>query len=254
MIIKSVKVLFILSATIVLIASCSTYKTSLSKIENEKVKSILVKAMDTQGGYNNWYAIKQLRFNKWYALYKEDGAEELSMSQEHNYRPAEIQMSWTDKHGKIIEQKQIDNRYTKLIDGQIDPNSTSESVKNSILASTFVMNIPFNLLDESAALSYEGIQEFNNQQAHVIKAVYSPNEYAHHTTEDIWWHYFDTTDYSCLGYKVKHLDHISLIYNTSWYDREGFKLIDERESYRVNDQSEILWTRAKYKYSDYEIN
>jgi len=243
--------LYITIATF-LITSCASVKDPLISVSDEKARKIITKAMEAHGGLDRWQKIDYLAFNKWYALYGASGNEEVNVYQHHHYTPEKIYMSWNEDEDKI-EQSGVGLIYRKYKNGHPYPNASQSSIKNSILASTFVVNLPFNLMDQGARISYEGETTFNGKAVYVIQAAYFPETEQHHTTKDVWWHYFDQESYISQGYKVQHLDHISLVENHSFVAVQGFMLPAKRSSYRVNEASEKLYLRAAYEYSNYKI-
>jgi len=115
------------------------------------------------------------------------------------------------------------------------------------------MNFPYNLLDKGSVISYDGQSEFMGKPVHVIRAEYFPATQRHHTTKDIWWHYIDQETNLGIGYKVQHLDHVSLVKNTSFHTVNGFTLPWKRESVRVDENGDELYLRAEYEYSGYSV-
>ena len=248
------KYVYIITAAIYVssVIGCTSLRDPYASVKDEKAKVVLQKAVTAYGGLDKWESISYMSFNKWYALYDAEGAEEVNLNQEHHYTPQKIYMTWTEGQDKI-EQSKVGNLYSKSKNGMSDTDAIQSSIRNSILASTFVVNVPFNLLDFSAKLSYGGETTFNNKEVYIIKAEYFPETQKHHTTKDIWWHYFDKNSYISQGYKVKHLDHVSLVENQEFTTHKGFTLPTTRASYRVDESGEKLYLRAEYKYSDYKI-
>ena len=237
---------------VLIMASCSSLRNPYKNIADEKAKAIIEQSIVAYGGLDNWNNIKYLGFDKWYALYDADGQEESNVSQKHHYTPEKIYMSWMDGTDKY-EQIKTEASYRKKINSSIDKTADLSSVKNSIAAATFVMNFPYNLLDDGTEISYEGPSTFSDKAVHVIKVEYFPETQEHHTTKDIWWHYIDQETHLCLGYKAKHLDHISLVKNTSFHTVKGFTLPGDRDSFRVDENGNELYLKAKYVYSGYSV-
>lgn len=245
-----------------LFSSCATTTTTkqidpLSGIKDTKLKEVLSKALDAMGGYENWNNLKSLQFHKKTNLYEASGAIEKATDQKHTYtfQPSnKVNITW--KEGAISNEMVMeDGDVKKLIDGQVDKEAKSSSLKNSIYASTFVIGIPFKLLDEGAQLSYEGTKVIaSGKKVHVVKAVYNPSSYKTHTKADIWWHYFDEQNYQQVGYTVQLHDHSSYVENLSFDRVEGFLFTTSRESWRVDENGNKTYLRADYEYSKYEVN
>jgi len=173
---------------------------------------------------------------------------------EYNYFPKkEINISWKKENQNHLLQS-IDGKITKTIDGKTDSNAKPTSLKNTVLSSTFVVNIPFNLLDEGIVFAHEGIDTLEGGEVvEVLRADFNPEAHENHSTKDTWWYFFDKNKFHLVGYQVKHADHISYVKNLSFTKVDGFTFPLKRKSWRVNMDREILYLRAEYEYSDYEI-
>ena len=249
-------------AAFLLISSCTTTNTTtkqqdpFSAIKDSKFKEVLNKALDAMGGYENWNNLKELQFHKKIALYEASGAIEKVTDQIHRYtfQPQnKVSITWKEAD-TAYEMVMENDEAKKLKNGVIDPTATSASLKNSIYASTFVIGIPFKLLDEGAQLSYEGTKVIaNGKEVHVVKAVYNPVAYSAHTKADIWWHYFDVQNYQQVGYDVQLHDHTSYVENLSFDKVGGFLFTTSRKSWRVDENGNKLYVRADYEYSKYEL-
>lgn len=253
---KAQWILFMLGVLLIQWACSPVMKKTdaLAQIQEPQVKELLQKVFTAMGGLEKWESIKSLHFNKKTDLYLASGAIEKSTDQQHDYyyQPKKaIQISWKQEgHSHLIQMR--NGRVDKLIAGKKDPTANATSLTNSVLASTFVIGIPFKLLDEGTKLSYEGTKVLpNGKDVHVLKATYNPTEYSNHSKPDIWWHYFDRNTYQQTGYSVQLDDHTSYIENLS-YDRvDGLLFTTKRKSWRMNDKGEKLYLRASYEYSEY---
>jgi len=246
---------------ILLIASSCVTPTAipqdpLSSVKEVKLKEVLSKALDAMGGIENWTNLKSLKFQKKTEVFDATGAIENITDQTHHYtfQPNnKINISWSEddsSHEMVLE----NNLVKKTINGSIDPTAKLSSLKNSIYASTFVIGIPFNLLDEGAQLSYEGTKVIaSGKEVHVVKAEYNPEVFDSHTKADIWWHYFDIQNYQAVGYSVQLHDHTSYIENLTFDQVGGFLFTTSRESWRIDGDGNKLYVRAVYEYSDFEL-
>ncbi len=250
---------FYVFSVILLISSCTTNKQvdPISSIEDPQLKEVLKKALDAMGGNENWNNLKSLQFQKKTELYEASGAIEKVTDQTHAYsfQPSnKVSITWKEDdiaHEMLME----NNQAKKLVNNSIDTEAKESSLKNSIYASTFVIGIPFKLLDEGANLSYEGIETIaSGKEVHVIKAIYNPTSYKSHTKADIWWHYFDVQNYHQLGYSVQLHDHTSYVEDLSFDRVGGFLFTTSRKSWRVDDEGNKTYVRAAYEYSDFKLN
>lgn len=228
----------------------------IEKIADAQVKDLLKKVFQSNGGLNNWTAKKSIQFKKYFALFDSLGTTEMSVNQIHQYNYAhgeEINIQWK-KENKNHLLKSENGTISKTINDQPDTLANPISLKNTVLSSTFVVNIPFNLLDEGIVFDYIGIDTLEGGEVvEVLQADFDPNKYNNHSTKDTWWFYFDQNNYHLLGYMVKHADHVSYVKNLTFTEVKGFTFPLKRKSWRVNSNREKLYLRAEYEYSDYKI-
>lgn len=225
-------------------------------LTNDEVKRVLKKAMERAGGLTNWNQIKTLKFKKDYALLFESGEVENAALQTHTYTfqpESKVWIEW-EKEGKKNSISQEGEPAVKKVDGEIDPTAKQQSITNTVLSATFVISIPFKLLDEGVALSYDGIDTLTDgRKVEVLKAVYNPAQTDTHSTPDTWWHYYDADDFTFVAYMVQHADHFSYVENLSFEEVDGFVFPRERKSYRVDQARNIQYLRATYEYMGYEV-
>lgn len=253
------KYIYLIFSLSLLIFSCQQKETTIDPfqhIEGKQLKATLQKAMEAAGGLDNWKKIKSLKFKKEFRLLKESGAIEKAALQTHDYSflpKQNIEISWQDSSKQKHKITYKNASAKKRIDGNLDQSAKQQSLINTVLSSTFIISIPFNLLDKGVDLTYEGTEIFEQKKVHVIKAIYNPTNNPQHTTPDIWWHYFDAQTYRQLGYMVFHVDHFSLVKNLSDTKVGPFTFIQKRNSYRADSLKNILYLRADYEYSDYVL-
>ena len=241
--------------------SCQNQKTTIDPdpyqhIQDQQASTLLQKAINQAGGLDNWNRIQELYFKKYTALYEESGVTEAEARQTHQYQyqPKEkVRISWNiDTLGYLVTFQ--DGQLKRLINGQPDASANLKSLMNSLLSATFVIGIPFKLLDEGAELSYAGSDILEDgQEVEVLKVTYNPAEHNNHSTPDTWWHYFSKKDFKQVGYMVQHADHFSYVKNLSYVKADGFLFPKERESYRVDSLRNLLYLRAKYEYSNFAV-
>ena len=236
--------------------SPDTFVNPFESIHDTKAKQLLQKAVEKAGGLSTWQNLQELHFQKHFLLLDSNGTAEQNVLQQHDYifgPKREIKISWVENEA-FHEIKALDQEVAKTINGAADTLAKPTSLKNTVLSATFVISIPFNLLDEGAELSYAGQDTLeDNRVVEVLKVAYNPEKHANHSTPDTWWHYFDHKDYTHLGYMVQHADHYSYVRNLSFLTEGGILFPKERESYRVDNLRNILYLRAKYLYKDYTL-
>lgn len=253
---KSIKSYPLLILIAIIISGCPSSENSSTHIDSTEVKSFLEKVFDKNGGLEKWKAIKTLKYNKRYELYLESGEVEMAAQQIHDYTllpNMEINILSNEGNNKkqiVFEQGQI----KEYVNDTLNKQANHESLINNMQSALFVIGQPFKLADEGPELIYEGIKTLNSgEEVHVLRAVYNSASNDNLTTSDTWWVYFDKESYLMTGYTVKHLDHYSLVRNIESVEVEGFHFPKLRKSWRVNDKGEILYLRASYEYSNFEI-
>lgn len=225
-------------------------KLDLSFIKNVQARELLSKAIAGSGGEESWSKFQALNFQKDFELYLEDGTVEQSASQTHSHQL--INKTGTITWKKENEQHELKYDGTlvqKFLNAKIDTSYSSDRAKNSVLSALFVMLLPKNLVDPTAVIEYAGREKIGTGiNTEKLKVTYNPEKFSEHTTEDTWWLYFDDQDYKLIQYKVKHKDHISLVENLGFQKISGIVLPTERESWRLDEQGNKLYLRAKYQY------
>lgn len=225
-------------------------------IKDNEARALLQKGIERAGGLEAWNNLQTLHFEKYFALYDSTGAVETEARQVHDYRflpNQQINISW-NAGGALHKMVYENGQAGKTIDGQIDASANAPSLLNNVLSATFVISIPFKLLDEGTELRYLGVDTLeDNQVVEVLQANYHPDEHDNLTTPDTWHHYFDRDDFTLVAYKVRHADHYSYVKNLGYTTAGGFLFPTERVSYRVDEDRNILYLRAAYEYSDYEV-
>ena len=254
--IKAIFFVFIFGLT-----NCNSTKKMTSSpfehLKDAKVRSLIAQTIESAGGLENWKKIETLNFKKYFALYDAEGKTETSVNQVHNYflNPnQEININWTKNNAQHHLQSK-NGQIKKTIDNQLDAIAKQTSLVNTVRSATFVMSIPFNLLDPGVRFEYQGFDTLDQSTVvDVLQAEYNPNQHNNHSTKDIWWLYFNKETHLLEGYMVQHADHFSYVKNTKLTKVEGFTFPEIRKSWRVTKNRDILYLRADYVYSDYQLN
>ena len=226
-------------------------------ISDLEARSLLQKAITGAGGLENWQKVKNLKFKKYFALYTEDGETEQEALQNHEYHlgsPLEVAISWVDGQDKHLLSYR-EGRPEKSVNGTTVADAEPQSLTNTVLSATFVIQIPFNLLDPGVELAYDGTDQLHEgQKVEVLRATYNPGEHANHSTPDTWWHYFDAETYQPLGYMVQHADHYSFVQNLELAEAGGILFPKVRKSYRADRDKNLKYLRAEYDYGEYVVD
>ncbi|MEM8526947.1 MAG: DUF6503 family protein [Bacteroidota bacterium] len=254
------KYFLILFSTLLLTCQTETEDDKSSpyeKIEDIYARHLLENAVQAAGGLEKWESKKTIIFQKYVVLYDSAGNTEQATWQAHEYiyTPQQniVKITWEkeDQQYKIVADKVGAMRY---VNEQEDTTTSTQSLQNTVLSATFVISLPFKLLDGGVQLSHGGQKVIEDSlQVEVLKAVYNAEAHENHSNQDIWELYFDAKDYKMLGYQVQHDDHISYVLNESFTTANGLLFPHLRKSYRVNEQGEKLFLRAEYEYKDYEV-
>ena len=262
---KTISFLILIPVIIILFSNCQSSDVSESvstsdpyqHITDLPARELLQKAILRAGGLENWKKLQKLKFRKYFALYEASGKVENEALQTHNYTflpENKINIRWMVddvQHETIYQQGHVEKR----IGGQPDTSANPQSLLSSVLSATFVISIPFKLLDPGVELTYAGLDTLeDNQVVEVLKAVYNPDTHEQHSTPDTWWHYFVKEDLKEIAYMVQHADHFSYVKNLRDTTVNGFVFPTKRDSYRVDSLRNISFLRARYAYSDYEVN
>lgn len=251
---------FILLSIVLLLKCCGSQQklaNSYAHISDQKVVALLKKSFATSGGLTNWQNKKELHYQKHAQLIFESGEIESDVIQQHDYfyhKNPSINISWTATDGKTHQIKSIDWKAEKYIDGKLDKSTKTSSLNTTVTVALFVIDVPFKIMDKGVKLSYAGMDTLEDgHKVEVIKAVYDADKNDHHTKSDTWWYYFDAKDSRMVAYFIKHDGRYSYIKNLSYTRSGGFLLPRERGSYRTDSNRNILFTRAKYEYSNWEV-
>ena len=246
---------------LLLLAGCATSDTSnhakdqlltLDHINDAEVKEIMLQAIDAGGGLDRWNAWTQLSFDKHTILYDSLGHEELNRKQRIIWQrsPVEqVNIAWNqeDEEHQLSWQS---GEIKKYVAGKEVKVNDSAPLLNSVLSATYVMSLPFKLLEKNYDIKSQGQKTVQDRKATILQSQYlppTPNE-----TVDTWWLHFDE-DFRLIGYQVAHADHISLVENSELIEAGGILWPLTRKSWRVNKHGEKLWLRAAYSYGNYQV-
>jgi hypothetical protein len=221
-------------------------------IEDQKVRAVLERAINKAGGIEQWRAIKTISYTKRSKLLLEDASIESDITQNHKYTMSPQFSAWIkwenngDQHriqygSGQSKQFRNDTLITK------DPSQT-------VMSAIYTLGMPFKLLDDGAVLTYEGKTVIDSIEADVIKATYDPDENENHSTQDVWYYYFDVRDGNFLGAMVYHSPTYAFIQNLDFVSTTPVILHAHRKSYRTDSARNIQFLRAEFWYSDYVVD
>ena len=134
---------------LIVIVSCNQYQDkkqddSFDHIDDEKVKSILIKSIEKAGGIQNWKNITSIKYTKHSKLFYEDGTVEQDVIQRHEYSLQPYftaRISWKAEDNKhLIE---YGNESVSKYVNEVRVQSDEQSLRESVMSSFYVLGMPF---------------------------------------------------------------------------------------------------------------
>jgi hypothetical protein len=213
---------------------------------------IVTKAIETHGGIENWKEVKQVSFDKETTLLLEDGSIQIKTEQFQlfQFKPQlfakiEWEMNGED-HLMIYEDGKVSKRVNDSI---ITSTEDLDRAESAVFAAQYVISQPFDLLNENVTLTYLGVEEIEDKQAHVIAVNYDGDD----NNSDKWSYYVDVETFEIVANKVELTDHTSWVENLTFDTETDFKFNAHRKSYRLNEAGEKTYLRAEYFYTNFSV-
>lgn len=223
-------------------------------ISDPNAKEIIEASITHAGGIDKWESIKQLNYTKNFSLLLPDGEVERSFAQVHEYKydPMDLLIKSKENDDMIATQLK-EGKYSRLKNGE-PTDASKEALVKAMNTSTYVIGMPFKLLDPGVEISYDGeLLLENNNLVDVVQVSYDPKKNKNHSTADVWKYYFDKGDRKIVGNWVQTGDHANLIENLT-YERVGGILFNKkRKSWRLDSLGKKSHVRADYTYDNYEV-
>ncbi len=222
-------------------------------IQDKKARTIVQSAIDFAGGIEQWESVKHLRYSKQFDLLLESGDIQKSYNQLHDYtyQPTKINI-FSIENGDSIRTIFEDAKYQRSKNDRL-LDTSQKSLAKSVNSSTYVLGMPFKLLDAGARISYEGEADFKEKKATVLLVNYDAEKHKNHSSSETWKFYFDQKTAEWLGYWVQSSDHFNTVENISFEQAGDLLWIKERKSYRADSLGNRLYLRADYSYGNYEV-
>lgn len=224
------------------------------QIKDEKAREIIRASIEHAGGLERWEKRKRLSYTKDYSLLLESGETEKTYEQIHNYQYDPLMIDIQSKeNGQLIHTIFKDGMYQRTVDG-VPEDISQELLAKAVNTSTYVIGMPFKLLDPGAQIVYDGETTMDDGRiVDVLRISYDADIHDNHSTTDTWKYYFDKEDRKIVANWVKTSDHYSLVENVSYTRAGGILFNKVRKSYRVDSLGQRLWLRADYVYDNYIV-
>ena len=244
---------------IILVLSCknSDQKTHQSdryaNIGDAKARAVIQSAIEAAGGIDRWEAIKRLQYTKDFSLLLESGEVEKTFKQVHDYQyqPLKIEIR-SEENGQNIRTVLKNGKYTRTVHDSLMELS-QEALAKAVNTSTYVVSMPFKLLDPGANITYEGHDTLvDGREVDVLRVAYNADQYDNHSTSDVWKYYFDKEG-RIVDHWVKNGDHFSWIEKLSDVKVGSILFNQKRQSDRPDSLNNRLFLRAKYLYDNYVL-
>jgi len=223
-------------------------------IDDENAREIIKASIAHAGGIDKWESIKHLKYNKDFSLLFGDGSVEKSFSQVHdyNYDPLVIDIK-SNENGDEVHTLLSGGKYSRTFNGK-PSDATSANLAKAINTSTYVIGMPFKLLDPGVDIMYDGeLLLDNGKLVDVIQVSYDPQKNSNHSTADVWKYYFDKQDRKIVGNWVDAGDHANVIENLTFEKVGGILWNKKRKSWRLDSLGKKEYVRADYSYDNYEV-
>lgn len=205
-------------------------------------------AIDHAGGLSTWEAKKRLQFSKTYTLLLESGEVEKEAREIHDYQYHPYKISIHAQENELDFVTTFENGHYRRYRDSMEWNISEKTLEKAINSATYVIGVPFNLLDEGTDLAYEGLQKMpNDQMAEVVRVSYGA------ASADVWHYYFQPESRRLLAYSVVTEDHTSFVENLSYERVGGILFTKKRKSWRMDSLGNLQYLRAEYHYDNFQI-
>lgn len=208
----------------------------------------IVQQSITAHGLDQLQTLDSLSYQKTTQVYDSTGQVTKTIHQEHTiYWNPFIYEIRTPGDSTLQVYRQIEDKIEVEQYGAIIQDTLLQRKAETALATAyFVFWQPFKLDDPKAVFTYAGKETlFNGEIVHTVEVAYPDDP-----STDEWAFLFDAESYLNLGYRVRHNDKLSLIFNESFTERAGMPVVvEKRSSYLVLDDLDSIRIQADYLYN-----
>ncbi len=223
---------------------------SCGKNSEKQARELVGRSIAAHGGTEAWEEIATLKFRKKTRLYHEDGTLESELDQkiEFRFKPRlEGEINWVkDSITHVII---WDGDVTRYFMGENEVKNPGflASKKKEFEAAVLAVGAPWRILDQEAALGYEGQKTLENER--LVKAVRLDST---GVASQIQF-YFDPNSAMMVGSETQSGSSPTLTYNLGYAEVGGLKLPGQSESWALDESGRKRFLRAEFLYSEYEV-
>lgn len=211
-------------------------------MQHSMAEKIVLASIEAHGGMDTWKQIETMQFRKKTWLYKADNSLERYSDELHTIHQKD------SLRGVIRPYDTSDKSYLIQYENgrgkRVTTNKQTDGT-NAFLASHFVVNQPFKILDPEAELSYVGKDTLDGRRpVEVVKTQYKKEG------ADTWWYYFDAESHILLATLIYHAPTYAFVVNEKIEEINGILWNTRRTTYRTDSLRNVQFIRAKFEYSE----
>lgn len=229
-------------------AACSSKKEQRTPQNTANVESVIEQALRYSDPDSIWSRLNRVSFTKETQLFDSLGFVE-SLKEERitiEKNPFRVAISWLEGEDVHSLDHTVSNTMYYLNGQPVESNRWS--LKEKAMGAYYVFAKPYELYEKGSALTYEGSEIYaDSVLTDILKIAYQDSN-------DVWWYFFDKKSGKYLASKIYHQPNYAFIVNTEFDDSLPLKFFKYRTTYRVDEEGNKKYTRAKYRYFDYELD
>ncbi len=214
----------------------------------------MVDALTAAGGLPAWESWNDLRFDKTYTLYHEDGREEQTVTERHHYRrQPPLVVIRSRENDELTITRWSEGQYEVTFQGK-ERSVDSAALTRSINAARYAVSMPFGLADPATTIKGSGADTLPDGSVVDVLSVSYPSSGPGRTSSEPWRYGISRTTKRIAAAWVTSSDHANLITNDTYVTASGLLFNGRRTSYRVDSMGRILYRRASYVYRNYQVD
>ncbi|MFK7952859.1 MAG: hypothetical protein AB8B73_08425 [Ekhidna sp.] len=229
-------------------------KNDFDLIEDVEVRKVIEFAMSNSGELDKWRELKELNFDKISILFLEDGTIEDSTNQSihFGFHPEfSADISWQKDSSMYRVMYKRDTTYFSVNDSITSVNDRKRH--NLVMSALYTVGMPYKLMDKGTTLTQVGSKVIEGVSVETIKAGYDTESNSNHSSNEVWWYYFDDNTGKFVGSMVYHPPTYAFIENTSFAEANGLKFPSHRLSFRVDSLGTKQFLRGEFFYKNFAV-